>query len=129
MAAIQAATAASHMCGECLLRAVREDGPVCRISVAFAKLHVRPKREIIQRPNQELTCAQFRHVGEPEVFKCMCFVDGRAEDLDGKSSIVEITVEASYLSDPVRQKLIVRFRANQENKFEAVSEIISEGPL
>ncbi len=76
-----------------------------------------------------LTCAQFRHAGEPEVFKCKCIVDGRAEDLDGKSAIVEITVEASNLSDPVRQKLIVRFRANQENTFEAVSEIISEGPL
>lgn len=76
-----------------------------------------------------LTCAQFRHAGEPEVFKNMCFIDGRAEDLDGKSAIIEITVEASNLTDPVRQKLIVRFRTKQKNTFEAVSEIIPEGPL
>jgi hypothetical protein len=76
-----------------------------------------------------LTCAQFRHAGEPEVFKCMCFVDGRAEDLDGKSAIIGITVEASNLSDPVRQKLIVRFRAEQRSTFEAVSDIVPEGPL
>lgn len=73
-----------------------------------------------------LTCAQFRHAGEPEVFKCMCFVVGLAEDLDGKSAIVEITVEASNLSDPVRQKLVVRFLTKQESTFEAVSNIVPD---
>ncbi len=76
-----------------------------------------------------LTCAQFRHAGEPEVFKCMCFVDGLAKGLDGKSAVVELTVEASNLTDPVRQKLIVRFRAQQQSTFEAVSDIVPEGPL
>ena len=88
----------------------------------------------VDRPNTylnafALTCAQFRHAGEPEDFECMCFVDGRAEDLDGKSAIVEIMVEASNLTDPVKQKLIVRFRAKQESTFEAVCNVVSGVPL
>ena len=88
----------------------------------------------VERPKSysnefSLTCAQFRHAGEPEVFECMCFVDGRAEDLNGKTAIIEITAEASNLTDPVKQKLNVRFRVKQESTFQAVSDVVLDSPL
>ncbi|WP_185962345.1 PIN domain-containing protein [Palleronia caenipelagi] len=76
-----------------------------------------------------LTCDQFRHAGKPEVFECMCHVDGRAKELDGKNAVVEIKIEASNLSDPVSHKLIVRFGAEHRSTFKTVSDILHQGAL
>ncbi len=71
-----------------------------------------------------LTCAQFRHASDNKLFHCKCFVDETAKALDGKSAILEVSAEASNLSDPARLKVRIKFCAEKRSTYDAVSEII-----
>jgi len=99
-----------------------EDKERSRLTEENKRLRSRePILEVSSDPSDVL---ELRHAGEAEVFVCKCFVDGSAEALDEKSAVVEVLAEASNLSDPARQKLLVKFRTEQRSTIEAVSDIV-----
>ena len=67
-----------------------------------------------------LNCAQYRHAGSEEVFICTCTLVGTGKKLDGSRALLECTVEASNLTDPVKLSISVKLTVKESSTYDLI---------